>query len=473
MAARWYGRAIGLLSGLVLATMWEFYTYASDAEADMFLCAIVTAAIAVFVWLEFREDAGRDEEPVGFLGRRPWPVLAFFILCGMTNLAKGLIFGTLMVLVPITCYLIWNFDLRAVRRYVWLWGWLAFAAVSFAWPALICRKYPDAIELWASDYVGRLNQGFIREPAWYYLVTLPWVMLPWTVLAVMGLWQTARSAFRQRYSPERFLWCWAVLTPAVFSIPQGKHHHYLLQCLAPWAVFTALAAVRLWQAAVRAPFWLRNPALSLLTIALPADLALTLLRHRLASPGWLLPALLIAVPVAVFMLHWGITRTNGKLALATVFTLMIALYCGMYSYKTHCLDRYEDDTAFLQQTRAMVPHEATLLVNYDAHALEAFRALFYLDTNASLLHNFSYLLDDRIRQDEVYVLARGHNIAELSRYGTAHPVLQSKHTRGEASPGDRWTLFLLHFRNDLVRRPANLYICPMQASGRATGPFLE
>ena len=53
MASVWYGRAVGLLSGLILATMWEFFCFASDPEADMFLCAIVTGAVAVFVYLEF------------------------------------------------------------------------------------------------------------------------------------------------------------------------------------------------------------------------------------------------------------------------------------------------------------------------------------------------------------------------------------------------------------------------------------
>jgi 4-amino-4-deoxy-L-arabinose transferase-like glycosyltransferase len=482
MTSLWYGRTVGLISGLVLATMWEFYTYSSDAEADMFLCAIVTGAVALFVYLEFccrgetstaAADSPSEAEPVGFFGKRSWLVLAFFVLFGMTNLAKGLIFGTLMVAVPVTCYLFWNLDFHAMRRYIWLWGWLAFAVVSFTWPLLICQKYPDVIELWASDYVGRLNQGFIREPVWYYAVTLPWVMLPWTGVALFGLWRSAGAAFKGRYSPERFLWCWAILTPVIFSIPQGKHHHYLLQCLAPWAVLTALGAVRIWEAAQRAPAWLRNPMLSLLTVALPVDLALALLRHKIPGPAWVLPMLLLAVPLGVFMLHWGVTRANGRLALGTVFAFLAMLYCGVYSYKTHFMDRYEYDTAFLHETRALVPADKPILVNYDEHTLEAFRTLFYLDSNASLLHNFTYLRDDQIRDAEVYVIARGRNLADLAPYGSVKAVLQSKHTRGEAAPGDRWTLFFLRFRDDLVRRKADLYIRPMQSSGRAAGPYLD
>jgi 4-amino-4-deoxy-L-arabinose transferase-like glycosyltransferase len=486
MTSLWYGRNIAVISGLVLATMWEFYTYSSDSEADMYLCAIVTAAVALFVYLEFcRRGSSENPSPlaslpsrergeeVGFFTGRSWLVLGFFILFGMTNLAKGLIFGTLMVAVPVACFLFWNLDLQRMRRYIWLWGWLAFAVVSLTWPLLIWGKYPDVLELWASDYIGRLNQGFIREPVWYYAVTLPWVMLPWTGVAIYGLWRTAGAAFKQRYSAERFLWCWAVLTPVIFSIPQGKHHHYLLQCLAPWAVLTAIGAVRIWEAVRQAPLWLQNPTLSLLTVALPADLALVLLRHKIPGPAWVLLLLLLAVPVGVFALHWGIMRQSGKLALAAVFTVLTAMYCGQYSYKTHYMDRYADDTTFLEQTRALVPADRTIFVNYDQHTLEGFRTLFYLDSNASLLHNLTYLRDEKIKDTEVYVLARGRNLADLSAYGAVKTVLQSKHTRGEASPDDRWTLFFLRFRDDLVRRPADVYIRPMQASGRAPGPFLE
>jgi 4-amino-4-deoxy-L-arabinose transferase-like glycosyltransferase len=479
MTSLWYGRGLGMMTGFVLATMWEFYTYASDAEADMFLCAIVTGAIALFVYLEFAffkpaaersEAAGSEaQDPVSFFGRRSWRVLAFFVLFAMTNLAKGLIFGTLMVAVPISCFLLWNLNLHAIRRYVWLWGWLAFAVVALAWPFAVYQQYPDVIELWASDYMGRLNQGFIREPAWYYAVTLPWVMLPWTLPALVGLWVTRGAAMKERQSPERFLWCWAVLTPIIFSIPQGKHHHYLLQCLAPWAVLASIGSMRIWQAIAQAPTWLRNPTLSLRT-ALAIDLTLAVLHHRIPGPVWVLPVLLVLCPIAVFLLHWGLVQPQARTAFVTVGGVLVALHCLLYSYKTHYLDRYQDDTAFLLQARKMVPGE--ILVNYDDHTLEGFRVLFYLRRNAALLHNFTYLLDQQITDREVYIVARAKHEELLTKLGSAQVLLQSKHTRGESWPGDRWTLFALRFRDDLARLPADKYIRPMQASGRAPGPFL-
>src|SRR5262249_6091379 len=106
LAAACYGRALGLLSGLGLAAGDEFLRYATLAEADMFLPPIVAAALCLFAHVEsFRPHP--PEEGVRFLGRRPWPVLAFFLLIGMTNLAKGLVFGMAMALIPVGGFLLW------------------------------------------------------------------------------------------------------------------------------------------------------------------------------------------------------------------------------------------------------------------------------------------------------------------------------------------------------------------------------
>jgi 4-amino-4-deoxy-L-arabinose transferase-like glycosyltransferase len=487
LASLWFGRTVGLLSGLILATMYEFYTYASDTEPDIHLCAIVTGALAVFIYLEFRRGQSRREDAEtrhlsvspclrvsvsSFLGSRPWLVLFFFFLLGMTNLAKGLIFGTLMVAVPIGCFLLWNCDLGAIRRYTWLWGWLACLAVALAWPVLVCLRYPDAPEVWASDYGGRLYHGYIGEPVWYYLITLPWVVLPWTIPAVVGLGLIASAAFRRRFSPERFLWCWAVLTPVVFSIPQGKHHHYLLQCLVPWAILAALGTLKLRQLVLAAPRWWRHPVIGLLTCALPGELALVFLGARIPGPPYLVPVLLVVWPMIVVLFWWGTSRTDGRVALGTLFSLLVVSYCLFYSCKTHYQDRYKDDDEFIAQTRVLASPQLPLLVNQDMHVLSPYRFLFYLNGRASLLHNLTYVQDDRITSPEVYVIARQKDEADLARYGTSRVILQTRRTRDEASPADRWTLFQLRFHENLRRYPANLYISPLQVVGRKAGPYL-
>ena len=113
-------------------------------------------------------------------------MLAFFVLLGMTNLAKGLVFGTVITLAPIGMYLLWNFRWRSIARYTWLWGWLAFLAVALPWPLLVVQRYPDAVDVWYFDLFGRLNSHYLEEPAWYYFGCLLWVPQPWTCGRVSG-----------------------------------------------------------------------------------------------------------------------------------------------------------------------------------------------------------------------------------------------------------------------------------------------
>ena len=81
--------------------------------------------------------------------------------------------------------------------------------------------------------------------------------------------------------------------------------------------------------------------------------------------------------------------------------------------------------------------------------------------------------DERIAGPEAYVVARARDQAALGAYGTPEVLLQSRHTRGEASPADRWTLFLVRLDDHLERRSADLRMSPLQVTGRADGPYLH
>jgi 4-amino-4-deoxy-L-arabinose transferase-like glycosyltransferase len=446
MAARWYGRSVGLLSGLILATMWEFFIFASDPEADMFLCAIVTAALALFARLETMPGAGADSDSVSFLGWRPPLVIAFFVFLGLTNTAKGLIFGTLMVLVPMVGLLIWNLDFRRMRRYLWLWGAVIFFGISLAWPVGMYWQHPEIMKLWKDHYLGRLSGGYIGEPGWYYLANLPISILPWTLPALAGLWLTRREVVRDRFAAGRLVWSWAILTPAFFSIPDGKHHHYLLHCLAPWAILSALGAIRMWQAILAGPAWLRHPYLSVLCFGLPIDLALFVLRHRVPGPAWIVPGFMALAPALAFAASWSMTRPSGRLALGTLFVSLAAFYWLAWGYQTRCLDRYGDDKVFLERVNEFVAPDEPLLVAYDERAeLETFWVLFYSRPGGILLAKPADLEKHRCLHQEVFVLARAYDAVKYSPYGATEVLLQSKRTRFEASPAERRTLFRVRF----------------------------
>lgn len=478
-AARTFGRGVGILSGGILATMSEYFRYAYLAESDMFLFALVTAALVVFAHHELASQAVATEDG-RFLGRRPRGVLLFFILLGMTNLAKGLIFGNLMVLVPVVLYLAGNAAHAAcdstalpgaawadLRRYCWLWGWLAFAVIALAWPFLVLTRYPEAIDLWKSDYLGRLNGGYMGEPWWYYLAQLAPVLRPWLLPGLAGLALTVPTVFRPAGRRERFLWCWAIGIPLFFSIPHGKHHHYLLPCLTPWAVLAALGLVSLWQRLPAWPTWMQNPIVHVVGLGLPVIALLIQLTPKLTGPSWL-PYLLAAVVLAgLGALCWQVYRRHERATVGTLLALTAVGQCFIYSYAFHCFDRHRDDTRFLRAARALIPTDEPVYVKRcEVHVLDSFRLLFYLGRGSTLLPNLSYLLDDAIVVRDIYVVAHDGDAAWLGELGRCEMLLCSKHSLHEADSHGRWALFRLHYRDDLVRQPAPP-LSAMQATGRA------
>jgi 4-amino-4-deoxy-L-arabinose transferase-like glycosyltransferase len=476
MAANWFGRTIGLLSGLLLATMFEFTRYAWLAEADIFLCGIVTAAIAIFVHLEFFQKPPPGAPP-RFWGSRSTRVWLFFVLLGMTNLVKGLLFGTVMTLAPLVGFLLWNANRTQIARYLWVWGWLVFLAIAGAWPLAAWLRYPDVIELWWFDLGGRLSGDYaaINQPLWYYPVTLAWVTLPWTIPAAFGLTMTWKRASDVPLSPERFLWCWAVLPIAVFSFASGKHHHYLLQCLAPWAVLGSLGLVWLRDRIFLVPSWKQATVVAWWLMGVLGAVGIWWFSARVPGPDWMPWALIAGWVVVAGSLSWTISHGNARWAMGIFLGAIVTLYALGYTYAARSSDQSLADTVFLKEVPARITAGVPLVVNADLDSMDVFRILFYLlhlGGQVVPIHNLTYLLDERIHDETIYLISRLKDLPTLTRYGTAEVVLQSQRTRRETSPQDRFTLFHLRFDKNLPRHPAPPYISPMQAMGRAQGPFI-
>ncbi len=460
IAARLYGRSVGLLSGALLATMQEFYAYAANPEADIFLCVIVTATVACFVWLEF--DRGGlpsvgAARPHRFWSGREWRMAGLFVLLGATNWAKGLLFGTAMAGLPLAAYLVWNAaeqrSLRPLTRYAWLWGWLLAAAAALAWPLAVFSRYPEIVQLWQEHYLGRLHRGYLREPWWYYAVQLPYVLLPWTPLALVGLAVTWRAAWR-RPGPERFLWCWGVTPPLVFSLADGKHHHYLLQCLAPWAILAAVGARPAWEWCRRRLGEYRWLSWGLAAIVAGASIPLVLLVGPRIPGG---------VPVAIgfasltvliaIMVGQAIKAVTLARSVAVAIAGTVVAYVVWTAYQGAMLDDYRHDVAFLRAAEAIIPPDRPVLVQYDWTApLETFWVLYHLQRPGVLIRDPWQPAEKG--ETVAYILARRMDAAVYSQTGSVTVLLESIKTRSERHPSQRRVLYRLEYASPLPPAPA-------------------
>ncbi len=449
-----YGRTTGILAGVICASMQEFYAYASNPEADIFLALIVTGVLAVFVRLEFGRRADRVGESTGFVRGRPWLVAAFFALLGATNLAKGVIFGTVMAGLPVAGYLLWNRSWAQIRRYVWLWGWLLAAGVALTWPILVIGRYPEIIELWKSHYGGRLNKGYLQEPWWYYLAYIPDVLIPWTIPALVGLWATRKAAFAGP-GPERFLWCWAIVPPAVFSLADGKHHHYLLQCIAPWAVLSVTGLRLIWQfCCEKLPRWAREPLLPAAIWGAAAAAVLVTVRHKI--PGGLEVAIAIGafVPIAAFVIARSLVHPNPRAAFVGLLAVVTAGYAMWSPYQAKYLDKYADDLAFVREASRAIPADSPLYLQFDwIGPLETFWMLYHSPRPASTIRDPWQLSERSAGKENAYILTRRMEVERLTIVGDVKIVLESQHTRGEKDPTERRVLCRVTFHQNIPPAP--------------------
>lgn len=411
LTARFRGRETGLAAAAILATTREFLNYSIAPECDIFLAMIIAGALTCFAVSEMGEPSCERWRP--FAGR-PWTMLAFFVLLGATNLAKGLYFGTVLIAVPVTLFILGQRAWSPIRRWLWVWGLVAFGLTAVSWAVAAYLRRPDIVDLWASDYLGRLNQGYMKESRFYYLIHLPWILFPWSLAAIVGMVRAFRA---EANSFDRFLVCWAIGDLLILSVPQGKHHHYYLHAVAPWAVLAVDGFRAIWA--------------------------------KLMPTAWPVRKGLIAAVVIAVVGH-----------------------VASQSYETFT-NAYRYDREFAERVSQRIRDGETIVVLNDDHPLDGSWMLFYLPDGTRLLHNPSYLLDESLPSPTVRVVAKGWFETRLAEYGTVVQVDGSERSRGRRVGDECWGLYDVTLTPTLNRVPATIPISATQATGRSPGPFLK
>jgi 4-amino-4-deoxy-L-arabinose transferase-like glycosyltransferase len=237
LALHWFGRRAAIVTGLVQTTAVYFLTYARLAEGEMLLAFIIVAALYVFVRLQ--RIGARWPEP------SPHLAMLFWGLVGLSNLAKGPGFGVILILVPCVGFLFWQRRPESWRRMISWPGFILAIALGVAWQSIVAWRVPEATAIWREMTVERgWTGGGFGQPWWYYLGTWSWQLLPWTAALLFAARGSLVRARREPESPDRFLWCWAVLPIALLSLSRGKHHHYIISCLCAFSPLIALGLLR-------------------------------------------------------------------------------------------------------------------------------------------------------------------------------------------------------------------------------------
>ena len=452
------GRVGGIAAGVVLATCFEFYTYASQAEDDVYLALLVGASLTAFLKAESRGPPVGVERRV--MGDRPASVWACFAFAGLTSLAKGPGPGLMQIGVGTVAALAIVYR-NSWRRWLWPPGVLVAAALFIAWPAYAYRHYPSVWGNWIYDLTG----PFGHEPAWYYLEHLPAALIPWTPLALLGVWAAWR---RPRW---RGALCLAVAPVILMSVSSRKHHHYLVPLLLPWAVVTATAIARWgpgWYAGLRDRVRRDPPgrfkvvtAIELVVATGLVVAAVLCLREPKLAAGLVTGAgVVAAVAAAGLGLRAG---RPGVAAAAPVVALVVAASALQWAGYRDGRRRAQAD--FAREVARVVPADEPLLM-VPGGSLDVFQFMFYANRPVRVLQVPAYLLDATITAPTLWVVARGEDAAFLD--GRVGPTREAAVRGGES--GRAWVLFEVTNDRTRPRHPPPPVPDVMGAMGRRELP---
>jgi 4-amino-4-deoxy-L-arabinose transferase-like glycosyltransferase len=245
-------RRLAFLAAGLLATSFRFAFSARRAQLDVLLCAFELAAVACFVWLEWRRGGIENAR------RHPRAIAGLHGALGAAALVKGPV-GWLPLLV-FASHLALGGRARAFRQIAPAWAFALSLGPIVLWILTAIALAPPGFSETAvgENLIGRFFEGTSHaRPFYYYVYQLPADFLPWTVLLPLALpllWRVARRSPERAETPgadardlrttARFLLVWIGVPLLFFSISAGKRGLYLLPIFPALALATAWVALR-------------------------------------------------------------------------------------------------------------------------------------------------------------------------------------------------------------------------------------
>jgi len=227
-AAPLLGRRAAMLSGIVVATAFSLMFWARIASADVVSLWFATASVAVY--LETKRSPRRWHAPV------------FFALLALGGHCKGMP----AVLVPLGVagvdVLLSSQLLVFARRWRELLLGGAVGVALYLVPFLASRLVRGDWQLLHLMYVENFVRAFDAfdhtASVFYYVYTLPAMLLPW------GLWLPGALASaavrRDRSEGERFALIAFAVTFALFTASESRRSYYIMPIF-PWSAMLIAA----------------------------------------------------------------------------------------------------------------------------------------------------------------------------------------------------------------------------------------
>ncbi|MBW7905883.1 MAG: glycosyltransferase family 39 protein [Phycisphaerae bacterium] len=228
LTARFYGNRAGLLAGLVQASCVYMYMQGRLGEIDMPFAVLVAGAHAPLLW-----HWGKGEQRLSALGA--W---TFHVMVGLAVLAKGPL-GAILPVATVLCFCVFQRALWPLRAALLTPALFASVAIGLSWHvAVVTRLGWFGFERLWYTYFARaagLHHLGSQNPLLYFY-TIPWLVLPWSIVLLAGARTLARDAWPRSAWRERVLWAWLLGGLVVLTLTAFKHKHYCIPILPPLSI---------------------------------------------------------------------------------------------------------------------------------------------------------------------------------------------------------------------------------------------
>ncbi|MCE9605721.1 MAG: glycosyltransferase family 39 protein [Planctomycetia bacterium] len=231
MAARWFGRRIGLLAALIELTTVQTLTFARLAEADTLLCFTVTAAMYFFALGNVASPRRRIESR--------WLPVAFSVALAASFMVKWL-FGPAFIGLGCLAFCVLSRDRKAWKFLFDPFGIVVAALLTIPWLVAAYREQPTIVDAFVSNHFHRFGGDMgSREPWFAYFYLIPFLLMPWIPFAGPVLASRLRNS-KTRESFWLFGVCWFVSGMVLLSWSTFKAKHYAIPLLPPLVVAAAV-----------------------------------------------------------------------------------------------------------------------------------------------------------------------------------------------------------------------------------------
>jgi 4-amino-4-deoxy-L-arabinose transferase-like glycosyltransferase len=326
---RLYSSRTGFLSGLILATSFQFAYLSTRGNIDTTLTFFTTASILCFIqWYQ-----SNQEGEISLKGMKGLSFYGYYVGMALATLAKGPV-GFILPLLVTLLFLLVQKDWKGIKAMRLLPGMLLFLAIVLSW-------YLPAVLMGGKDYLNAtlLHHSFDRfakgsahiRPIYYYLYQFPPNFLPWIIFLPAAMAYGFSRAMIAKRKEFLFLMIWFICIFGFFTLSKGKRGLYFL----PLFPAVSLMVGKLWEDFVSFSTkhfrheWITIPLYGLMGVICVAGVALPwVISAKLPSYfSYSLPVafLLVGVSIGLFVL-------NRFKYYGAIFLLLIGMMAGGFFY---------------------------------------------------------------------------------------------------------------------------------------------